>query len=407
MSKKLSPRLLLGAAVAAALVAALYVTLRPKPVSVDLGAATRGPMRVAVEEEGKTRVRDVYTISAPVAGRLLRIVLDPGDEVIKDQTVIAVMQPAAPPFLDHRARHEAEAQIAAATAAVELAEAEVRQAQSELSFAESELRRSETLARTQVVAERTLERARIELEVRKAALVRVRANVEVRKRELETARSRLIGPEIVASHPDAAESCCISVRSPVSGQLLRRIQVSETVLAAGMPLVEIGDIRDVEIVVELLSSDAVKVAAGATATIEGWGGGKALSARVRRIEPSGFTKVSALGIEEQRVRTILDFQEPVEVRRRLGHDYRVFVSITTWASDDALRVPLSALFRSGEKWAVFRVEGGRARLAPVAIGQRNAFHAEVQSGLAAGDAVVLHPSDRLADGVTIVERTGR
>lgn len=401
MSTTLSPRSLLIAALAAAVLGALYVALRPRPVSVDLAEVSRGPMRVTVAEEGKTRVRNVYTVAAPVAGKVLRIALDPGDQVVKEETVVAVIQPAAPPFLDHRARHEAEAQVSAAVAAVELAEAEVGQAQSELAFAQSELKRSDVLARTQTVSERVLEKARIEVQVRTAALAKARASVEVRRRELETARSRLIGPE---SPSDTSADCCISVRSPVSGQVLKRIQVSETVLAAGTPLVDIGDTDDIEVVVELLSSDAVRVKAGAPATIDGWGGQQALAARLKRIEPSGFTKVSALGIEEQRVRSILEFDGAPEARRRLGHDYRVFVNIETWASDAVARVPLSALFRNRDEWAVFRAEGGRARLVPVEIGQRSADVAEVRTGLVVGDAVVLHPSDRLADGARISPR---
>lgn len=400
---RLTPKTMAIAALAVAAAVAFYLVLRPRPISVDLADVTRGAMRVAVEEEGKTRVRNVYSVSAPVAGKLLRIALDAGDDVAKDDTIVAVIQPATPAFLDQRARHEAEAQVAAAAAAVELAEAELRQAESELNFAQNELKRSEALGRTQTISERTVEKARIDVDVRQAAVSRARAGVEVRKRELETAQSRLIGPETLqqqAGHDD----CCISLRSPVSGRVLKRIQSSETVLAAGTPLVEIGDVSDIEIVVELLSTDAVRVTEGAAATIDGWGGPRALDARVRRIEPSGFTKISALGIEEQRVRTILDFDAPLDVRRRLGHDYRVFVRITTWTSNDALRVPLSALFRSGERWAVFRAEGGRARLVPLEIGHRNSQYAEVLGGLKAGDTIVLHPSDRIGDGVRIQAR---
>lgn len=400
-----TPKVVTAASIAAALAIALYVALRPKPISVDIGFVTTGPMRVAVEEEGKTRVRNVYTISAPVAGKLMRIALDAGDEVVKNETVVAIIQPAAPPFLDHRARHEADAQIAAATASVQLAEAEVRQAVSELDFATSELKRSEVLARSQTIPERNLEKARIDVDVRQAALARAKANVEVRQRELETARARLIGPETLTTPSDEASGCCINVRSPVSGQLLKRIQSSETVIAPGAPLVEIGNTADMEIVVELLSTDAVKVAENASARIDGWGGQRPLSARLRRIEPAGFTKVSALGIEEQRVRAILDFDAPPDLRRRLGHDFRVFASITTWAADDALRIPLSALFRSGDKWAVFRVDGNRARLAAVEVGHRNSEHAQLAAGLKAGDAIILHPSDRVSDGVRVQARS--
>ena len=399
-----SPRTLVTVALAIAVAAALFIALRPRPVSVDIGTVEAGPMRVAVEEEGKTRVRNVYTISAPVAGQLLRIALEPGDEVVKGVTVVAVIQPMAPAFLDHRARHEAEAQVAAAEAAVRLTEAEVRQAESELEFAQAELKRSEALARTQTVSERGLQKARSDAEVRTAVLNKARANVEVRRRELETARARLIGPETLAAHPDQVSSCCIQVRSPVGGRLLKRLQSSETPIGPGTALVEIGDTSDTEIVVELLSTEAVKVAEGAVATIDGWGGSDALPARVRRIEPSGFTKVSALGIEEQRVRTILDFEASPEVRRRLGHDYRVFVRITTWSADRVLRVPLSALFRSGDRWAVFRVVSGRSRLTPIEIGHRNSEHAEVVTGLLEGHQILLHPSDRVSDGARVQSR---
>lgn len=393
------------AGIVAAVAAGLYYGLRPRPVGVDTARVEVGPMRVAVEEEGKTRVRQVFTVSAPVAGQLLRISLEPGDEVVKDKTVVAVIQPLAPTFLDHRARHEAEAQVAAAEAAVQLSEAEVRQAASELEFAQAELRRSEALARTQTVSERGLQKARSDAEVRLAALNKAKANVDVRRRELESARARLIGPETLAAHPDLLTSCCIQVRSPVDGRLLKRIQSSETPVAPGTTLVEIGDVADIEIVVELLSTEAVKVVEGAVATIDGWGGTQALSARVKRIEPSGFTKVSALGIEEQRVRTILDFDAPLEVRRRLGHDYRVFVRITTWSADRVLRAPLSALFRSGENWAVFRVEAGRARSTSIVIGHRNNESAEVVTGLQPGQEILLHPSDRVREGVRVERRS--
>lgn len=403
---RFTPRQMVFAVAAAAIAIALWLALRTKPVSIDVGAITLGPMRVAVEEEGKTRVKQVYTVAAPVAGKLLRIALDAGDEVVRDQTVIAVVEPAAPAFLDQRARQEADALIAAAGASVDLAKAELRQVEVELDFAVSELKRSQELARSNTIPERTLEKARIDLDVRKAAVQRARASVELRQRELESARARLVGPHNIAEHPDAGGACCINVRSPVSGRMLKRILSSETIVTPGTALAEVGDVSDIEIVVELLSGDAVQVAEGAAATIDGWGGQRALTARVRRIEPAGFTKVSALGIEEQRVRTILDFDAPLEVRRRLGHDYRVFVRITTWSAESVLRVPLSALFRSGDRWAVFRAEGGRARLTLLEVGHRNTENAEILSGLKAGDLVVLHPSDRVVDGVRIAVRNG-
>lgn len=389
--------------VAAVLAAAAVVTLRPKPVGVDIAAVTTGPMTVLVEEEGRTRVRQVYTVSSPIAGRVLRTALDAGDAVVKDETVVAVIQPTDPPFLDARSRLEVEAQVAAATAAVELARAELRQAEAELTFAETDLQRNERLSRSGTVAERILQKAKLETETRRAAATRAKAQVDLRQRELDGVRARLLGPQTPFDHPDTGPTCCVSLRAPMSGRILKRIHESEKVVAAGTPLVEIGDVGDIEIVVELLSTDAVKVRAGAPARITGWGGGQELHAVVRRVEPGGFTKVSALGIEEQRVRVLLDLS-PGTGAGTLGHDYRVFVGITTWYADDALRVPLSAIFRKGAEWAVFVAKEGRARSTTIGIGQRNADFAEVTRGLKADDAVILHPSDRVTDGVRIAAR---
>jgi HlyD family secretion protein len=379
--------------------------LRPRPVSVDLAIVGRGAMRVTIEEEARTRVRSVYTVSAPVAGKLLRIALDAGDVVERDKTTVAVIEPATPPLLDVRARSEAEARVAAAEAAVALSEAELRQARSEAEFAASELKRSEALAKSRTIPDRTLEKARLEADVRQATLARAEAGVAVRQRELDTARASLTGHASAGGIDEPDGACCVTVRSPVSGRVLKRIQASETVLPAGAPLVEVGDVGDLEIVADLLSADAVRLRPGAEATVTAWGGPETLPARVRRIEPAGFTKVSALGIEEQRVRVVLDFDAPPEVRRRLGHDFRVYVAITTWSAPDVLRVPLSALFRDASRWAVFRVVGGRAELVAVDIGHRNSEHAEIVSGLGPGDRVVLHPSDRVAPGVRLAPRT--
>lgn len=238
------------AAIAAAAIVAAAVTVAfwPRAVGVDTGHIARGPLRVAIVEEGKTRVKQVYVVSTPVAGKVMRLSIEAGDEVVKNQTVVAVVQPAAPPFLDSRSRHEAEALVAATTASVALAEAELRQAESELEFAASELKRSELLAKSKNIAERTLEKARTDLEVRRAALERAKAAVELKRRERESAKARLIGPENMADFIDRDAQCCTLVRSPVSGRVLKRIQSSESVVAAGTPLAEIGDVRDLEIV---------------------------------------------------------------------------------------------------------------------------------------------------------------
>ncbi len=391
-------RIALGAVVLA-IVAAFAWALWPRPVPVEVAEITRGLLRVTVDDEGKTRVKDVYTVSAPTTGRVLRIVLEPGDPVNRNDTTVAVIQPTVPSFLDVRDRLQIEAQIKAAQAAVGLAEAELRQATAELEFAERELERARSLESRGVVAERTAERAQLDVDTRKAGVARSRANLAVRQRELDQARARRIGPENAPSweHP---EDCCVEVRAPVSGRVLNVIQRSEQVVVAGAPLVEIGAPDDLEVVVELLSTAAVQVRVGAHATIEGWGGAP-LTATVTRIEPSGFTKVSALGIEEQRVRTVLAFKASLEGRSGLGHDYRVTARITVYEVPEALRVPQGALFRRGEQWAVFVVRDGRAEVAELEIGQRNPSYAEALEGLQEGDRVILHPSDRVAEGVRV------
>jgi HlyD family secretion protein len=392
----------IAASGAAAALALLVYALRPAPAGVDTARVARGAMEVVVEEEGRTRVKQVYTVSAPISGRVLRTALEVGDAVIKDQTIVAVIQPADPSFLDLRSRHEIEAQIEAAAAAVEFAIAEQRQAEGEAEFAEADLHRNERLAKSGTIPERALQKARLESTTRRAAVTRAIAQVELRRQQLESERAKLIGPERPPTHAEAPENCCVSIKAPASGRILKRLHESEKVVLAGSPLLEIGDTKDMEIVVELLSTDAVKVANGAAVAVTGWGGNRVLRARVRFVEPGGFTKVSALGIEEQRVRAILDFETADAAI--LGHDYRVFTAITTWRSDNVLRVPLSAIFRHGGSWAVYVARDGRAKRTAIEIDHRNAEVAEVVSGLQVNDIVILHPSDRVADQARILPR---
>lgn len=405
-TEKISRNTAIAAAAAAALLLALLFALRPAPIQVDVAAITRGPLRVTVDEEGKTRIKNIFAVSAPVTGMLRRSALDPGDDVVKDQTVVAVIEPAAPIFLDARTLKEAEAQLAAAQAAVTLAEAEVKQAETEANWASSELTRAEALSRSSTIAERTLERARLDLDRQRAGLARAKANLEVRKSDLATAQARLIGPERSQGQPSVDQKkCCVEVRAPVSGKILRELQESEKVVLAGAPLFEIGNPAELDIVIELLSADAVRIVPGAEASIDSAGLSEPVRAKVRRIEPAGMTKVSALGIEEQRVRVYLDLESPFDVWKRLGHDYRIFARIALWSAPDAVRVPLSALFRRGDRWAVYRFDAGRAVLTTVEIGHRNAEFAEVLSGLKAEDVVVLYPGDRVSPGIRLAKRS--
>jgi HlyD family secretion protein len=393
-------RIILWGALVVLLAAGLTYSFWPRPMPVDLGEATRGPMRVTIDDEGETRVTDVYVVSAPLSGRLLRIERDVGDSVQANETVVVTIRPREPDLLDVRSHHEAEAVVKAAEAAMTLVTAEQERARAELRFAETELLRKENLAKRGNISQRGLDSARLDVKIREAAVAAADAALQVKRFDLETARVHLIPPGSFAESVGAP--CCVEVRAPVSGRILRIIRESESVVAAGEPLLEIGDPRQLEIVADLLSSDAMQARVGAQVLIEAWGGGGVLNGRVRRVEPYGFTKVSALGIEEQRVNVIIDFADPPAAG--LGHGYRVEVGIVVWQAEDVLRVPLGALFRVGEAWAVFVEADGRSRLREVGIGHRNSAFAEVLEGLEDGARVVLHPSDRIEDGSRIVER---
>lgn len=390
-------------AFAALAVAAFIYALTPSPVLVDTATIERGPLKVTVDEEGETRIREIYVVSAPIAGKILRSPREVGDTVEKDKTLVAIIQPGDPEFLDVRKRRELGAAVAASEAAVSLTEAQIQRAESELEFAMSDLDRAKQLAERGTVSKRALEKASMEVEVLQSELARARANLQLRMRELESARARLIGPADLASIEDDP-SCCVQVHAPISGNVLKIDRESEQIVTAGEPLLRIGDPKDLEVVTDLLSTDAVKVTEGAEAWIEGWGGATPLKARVRRIDPAGFTKISALGIEEQRVNTYLDFAVPRSEMPRLGHDFRVFVRITVWSSEDVATVPLGALFRQGNIWTVFTVTDGIAHFTPVKIGQRNTQMAEIVSGLEPGTRVILHPSDRIKEGTRVEER---
>jgi HlyD family secretion protein len=388
----------------AALVAGLVYAFWPQPVPVDLGDVSRGPLEVTVNEEGETQVKDVYLVSAPLGGRLLRIDNEVGDWVEAGQTVLASIQPADPAFLDIRSQSEKEALVRAAEAARVLAGAEVERARAELNFAQSDFDRADRLYKRGTVSKRAQESAELEVKTRAAALTSAEAALRVKAFELETARASLISPTGPHSEWDgSSQSCCVKVRAPVSGRILRVIQESESVILSGAPLLEIGDPRALEIVVDLLSADAVRVEEGASVWIEGWGG-ELLKGRVRRVEPYGFTKVSALGIEEQRVNVLIDFEDPPEAWRRLGHGYRVEVRIVIWSAEDVLRVPIAALFRDGDDWQIFLLSDGVAERRSILLGHYSNLAAEVHDGLREGDQVVLHPSDRVSEGARIVSR---
>ena len=389
---------IMGAIAIGAIVAGFAYALREKPQLVDVGVVTRGPMRVTVSQEGVTRVRDVYAVSSPIAGHLARTVLDEGDAVQANLTVVAAIHPLDPPLIDSRSQAELIAARDASRAAVSMAEIDLKRLQSDLQFARDNLKRAQALAKTNFLAQSTLQKAGTDVQVLEAQIGSAEAAIELRKAELASAEARLISPGDPNRKSEA--SCCVYLTAPVDGVILSVFTRSEQPVAIGTKIAEIGDPADLEVTVDLLSSDAVRVAPGSRAEIFDWGGDKVLSATVRRIDPAGFTKVSALGIEEQRVNLVLDLKDKDP---RLGHGFRVYARMTLWQSDETLQLPISALFRDGRQWSLFAIRDGRARQVAVEIGHMNDEVAELVGGLAEGDQVILHPSDMISEG-TLVEK---
>lgn len=402
LSGEMIKKALMGA-VALILLLGVVRAFMPQPVAVDFAIVERAGIEVTIHGEGKSRVRENYLVSAPIAGRLLRIEREPGDEVIAGDTIVATMEPADPVFLDVRSEAQALAQIGASEAARELAKAQLSRKQAELKFAERELERARELAGRANISERTLDQRELGVKTLEAEVATAGSNLQKAESELALARAALIRP---TEGSEGGEFCCVQVVSPVSGRVLRLLQESAGVVQAGQPLLELGDLSDLEMVIDLLSTEAVKVDAGDQAYIDHWGGPYPLSAIVRLVEPSGFTKISALGIEEQRVNVILDVTEEPARWQNLGDGYRVEAFIVVDAKPDVVSAPVSALFRQQDRWAVYAVIDGEATLTPVSVGLRNERRVEILSGLAPGDVVVIHPPNTVSDGVSVAARNG-
>jgi HlyD family secretion protein len=384
-------RVLISVVVVVGLVA---VAMWPDTLPVDVAAVTRGPLIVTIDEEGQTRVRERFVVSAPVSGRVVRIELEPGDAVKRGQ-VVARVRAEAPPLLDTRTRAEAQAAIDSARAALGRARAEEQRARASQAQAERELRRLRELAADELATKQQVDTAESESQVAQEALNAAAFAARAAASELQRTEARLAPPVADTSGRVA------TVTSPIDGVILKRLRESESYVPAGDPLLEIGNPADLEIVSDLLSTDAVRVKEGSRAMIEQWGGDRTLDARVRRVEPSGFMKISALGVEEQRVNVILDFVDPAGAWQALGDGYRVEARIVIWEAPDVLKVPTGALFRVGNKWAVYVAEAERARQTLVEVGHQTAQEAEVTSGLSEGDRVILHPGDTMVDGVRV------
>ena len=391
-------KFILWLAAAVLLAVAVAAAFRPKAILVAVAPVTRGPFTAVITAEGRTRVRDLYVVTSPVDGDLERIGLKAGDSVPAG-AVVARIRPAASRPLDPRSRAAAVAAVSAARAALAQALAIQAEAVGAAVHADSELGTARRLVSGGAEARKALERGEHEAEIRRRAVEAARAGVEVARGELTRAEAS-IAPAFGRSALPA-----VVVRAPIAGRLFRVLRESEGPIATATPLAEIGNLSALELTTDLLTADASMVRPGAPATISEGGDARPFSARVRRIEPAAFTKVSALGLEEQRVRVILDPTEPPPPS--LGHEFRVTVSIVVWEGRDVLAVPSTALFRVGDRWAVFAADKGRARVRRVTPGRSDGDRTVIESGLAEGDAVVVQPSDAIRDGARIARAADR
>lgn len=419
----------------AAIVAGLGYAFLPEPVDVDLVDVKRGTLRVTVDEDGKTRIREKYVVSAPLNGRILRISMDPGDTVEVGKTLLTMIEPRDPELLDARTVAQAEARVKAAKASLRQAEPNLEKARAAQAYWEAEMTRGRQASAGNGISKSELESielsyrqsseemrsariaeeiARFELQQAEAALMRSRPRVD----DTQRGTSGSDGLPLAGNRPDRSAADFnhsgnnatnsngwnFPIYSPISGRVLRVFQESSAVVMPGTSLVELGDPDDLEVEIDVLSRDAVKIHPGDLVLLEHWGGDRPLEGRVRIVEPSAFTKISTLGVEEQRVYVIVDLTAPPEERRTLGDGFRVEARIVIDEARDVLKVPTSALFRVGKDSAVFKVVDGVVRRQLVEVGQQNGLEAEIRKGLAESDQVVLHPSDRVEDGVQIRKR---
>jgi HlyD family secretion protein len=422
---------------AAAVLGAIVYGLLPAPVEADLAKVTRGMIRETVDQDGKTRIRERYTVSAPLAGRLLRITLDPGDEVVAGKTILASIEPRDPELLDARAVLQAEANVRAAESKLKRTTPMLEEAIAAQEFSESELTRIRNARQSTsgAVTDSQVDSALMEYRMRSALVRSARHAEEIARFELDQARAALLRsrPQVGGGNVDppaedsaaeealpALEDLSVSeapassgenggsyhftIPSPINGRVLRVLQESGGVVTPGTNLLEVGDPSDLEVEIDVLSREAVKIKGDAPVLLEHWGGSEVLHGQVRLVEPSAFTKISTLGVEEQRVNVIVDLVDPPQQREALGDGFRVEARIVVAEAADVLKVPTSALYRVSDKWAVFHVKDGVAQETIVTLGLQNGLEAEVREGLAEGDLVVTHPGDNITDGVKVAPR---
>jgi HlyD family secretion protein len=377
----------------------------PGPENVEVRPVRRGLLLVTVDEDGITRVQEKYVVSAPLPGRLSRVQLHAGDPVEAGKTLLTNFDPTAPTLLDARARAEAEARLKVAEASRQRCDPIVERARVTVKFAEEEFERAKLMHERKSVSHEEMDRAELRFRAATEDVKAAQFATQIADHELELARAAMVHANRANDSEDTdAEDWRIQIVSPIQGHVLRVFQESSAVVPAGTPLMEVGDLRRLEIVVDVLSSDAVKITAGDSVLLEEWGGDDALNGRVRLVEPSGFTKISALGVEEQRVNVIVDLMDDFDQRRSLGDNFRVEARIIVDRADQVLTVPNGALFRDGDQYAVFVVENGRAKLRHVKVGRRGKFELEVTEGLVESEKVIVYPTDKVHDGVAISER---
>ena len=384
---------MLGLAVA---VGGIAWFLMPRPVPVETATVAKGRFVASVDEDGKTRIRERYVVAAPLAGRLIRVKLKAGDNVVADDIVAAIMPPPAP-LLDPRSRREAQERLGTAEAALERSKATVERAQAQAGQAKTDLDRARTLAAQGASTVQALERAELLQRVADRDLRAAEFQDHAASHEVDQAKA------LLARYRDAGDAPIErwDITAPVSGVVLKVLQESETVVQSGTPLLEFGDPRDLEIVTDVLSVDAVEIRPGADVVIEHWGGPGVLSGRVRRIEPAAFTKISTLGVEEQRVNVLIDVLSPREQWAGLVDGYQVDTLITVFTRDDIDIIPAGALFRRGDDWSVYVVENGRAQLRAIDLERRSGRFAAVTKGLTPGERVIVYPSDQISPGVRL------
>lgn len=394
---KFSLRTLIWMIVLLAMILAGAMAMIRKPVDVEFATVTEGPLLVSVQEDGKTRIREKYVVSAPVAGRISRIELHAGDDVEGDNTLLAIIQPSAPEMLDARSRAQAEARVQSAEAALRRAGSNSEQAKINFELDKTKFGRAERLLH-KAISQDEYDIAKTEFLASSQAIKSAKFDTEIAKFELQMAQAA--SSQFAENEADSSVKP-FELRAPIDGKVLRVFQESSSVVSVGTPLLELGDPANLEIEIDVLSTDAVRIKPGAELTIEHWGGGLPLHGNVQMIEPAAFTKVSSLGVEEQRVNIIADFDETPERIASLGDGYRIEGRITIDELSNALLIPNSALFRYRRQWNVMKIVDDKAEMQPVTIGMQNETHAQISEGLKQGERVIVYPSEEVQSGTRV------